>query len=628
MPPRNRRIRQQDRYAAPPPTTSTEGKAGSGKQDVFHFVSVNPSSEVQKSHNRTVIRSHASKYIWRQHRATRVDKVNGKKSCKRTESLASPRLAESLQEEAWSASPFTDVKDDEPQSAESSPTEPEEPSAGDVGPKEEDSTKSSEEPPPVPVRYVDNRLLLSPANNGSGTDEGSSSGRPFNQLISWFGDPTGNDTCPSMLGDSAISKLMHYAVYDLWPGLALGASNRKWSREDAAQSWLPHAWSNPALFTAFLYGAAGHLQTRKRLESAQFVPQTREEKLEQIICEGETVKRLSLMIKDQSLACSDEVILAVLCMAFNRADYSGWNVSDPWPKAPLRNLQWLDVYGGLSLNDKHVQGLMALIQAKGGLSQVTLPGLAEILSTSAIMLSAKSLAKPRLPFVPIFQETANGQTPNWPSVARPVGINLETTDPIAKASLPDDLKDVLHNMRDYNTVINLYSQGLIPQLELAVIADRRNYIQFTLISLPSIREIHGQFIKTHRTYEPTRLAAMVYSLLIIFPLPAANRPFPRLAMMMANALSEPDVNPLTSSLWQGSRELLLWVLVVGGMAAKHTPHREWFANTLGEAIRNPDGSVSTWEDVKAVLTGIMWMDSVCDMGGQAVWTDAMMKQEE
>lgn len=175
--------------------------------------------------------------------------------------------------------------------------------------------------------------------------------------------------------------LPEIAAFDLWPGLVLGAADQKWDRTTAAEKWLPRAMANPALFTAFLYGAAGHMQTRKRLESTQLVPQTREEKLEQIICETETIKQLNKMMQDPSQACSDDVILAVLCMAFNRIDYSGWNVLDTSPKAPLRNLQWLDVYGGLSLNDHHVKGLLALIQTKGGLTKMKLPGLPETLST-------------------------------------------------------------------------------------------------------------------------------------------------------------------------------------------------------------------------------------------------------
>jgi hypothetical protein len=103
--------------------------------------------------------------------------------------------------------------------------------------------------------------------------------------------------------------------------------------------------------------------------------------MEQIICESETVKRLNKMMRDPAQSCTDEVILAVLCMAFNRTDYSAWSVkNNPSSKAPLRNLQWLDVYGGLSLNDQHVKGLLALIETRGGIEAMKLPGLAETLS--------------------------------------------------------------------------------------------------------------------------------------------------------------------------------------------------------------------------------------------------------
>ncbi|WEW61327.1 hypothetical protein PRK78_006817 [Emydomyces testavorans] len=380
--------------------------------------------------------------------------------------------------------------------------------------------------------------------------------------------------------------------------------------------------SSPPLFTAFLYGAAGHMQTRKRLESAQFAPQTREEKLEQIICETETIKQLNKMMHDPSQACSDVVILAVLCMAFNRIDYSGWNVStDPWPKAPLRNLQWLDVYGGLSLNDHHIKGLLALIEMKGGLSQVKLPGLAETLSTSAVMLSTKYLVKPRLPFVPIFKESAQGQTPRWPTVVNPIALGSLADDgrrdPILKAGLPQDISDILRHMRDYNNVVNLYSQGLLPELEPAVIADRRNWIQYNLVSLSSGCEFHEDFSQAYKTYEACRLSALIYSMLVIFPLPAANRPFQRLSSMMRTALMDSGL----STSWGCASEMLLWSLVLGGLAAKDTPEREWFAGRLRDAIATV--GLENWEALKGLLTEVMWMDSVCDMGGQALWMEAL-----
>ena len=73
MPPKPRRPKLVDRRRQRTTNAPEDNAEGSKKGDVFHFVSVNPSSETQKSENRSVIRSHASKYIWRQHRAVRAD---------------------------------------------------------------------------------------------------------------------------------------------------------------------------------------------------------------------------------------------------------------------------------------------------------------------------------------------------------------------------------------------------------------------------------------------------------------------------------------------------------------------------------------------------------------------------
>lgn len=138
--------------------------------------------------------------------------------------------------------------------------------------------------------------------------------------------------------------------------------------------------NHPALFDAFMYGAATHMQTRKRLGSAQIELQSQQEKLELIITEAETIRHLNRLLQDPVQACSDELILAVLCMAFNRVDDSAWSAADPPLRPPLRNLQWLNVYGTLSGNHVHVEGLLELIELRGGQERMKMPGLAETVS--------------------------------------------------------------------------------------------------------------------------------------------------------------------------------------------------------------------------------------------------------
>ncbi|PGH15694.1 hypothetical protein AJ79_02288 [Helicocarpus griseus UAMH5409] len=719
MPPKTRRTRPAERRG---PAASARADSEAKPNGIFHFVSVNPSSELQKSENRSVIRSHASKYIWRQHRAVRTDGNNfNPSSSKHGHSPIDPIISPNPLHNATDARPWAltpDPVNGEDALSTYSPTEGSVASSSDTdreieGPVKPASIVNHRDDERKNTPYQDSESVESNMAAAADLYEHESNtiaGRPFNQLMDFISNP--GHSFPSMLGESAISKLMRYAAFDLWPGLVLGAGNKKWDHEAAAQNWLPRAMSNPALFTAFMYGAAGHLQTRKRLESAHVSPQTREEKLEQIICESETIKQLNKMMLDPQQLCTDEVILAVLCMAFNKIDYSSWNAdAESAPKAPLRNLQWLDVYGGLSLNDQHVKGLFALIHTRGGLDKLTMPGLAETLSTSAIMLSTKYIAKPRLPFVPIFKESATGQTPKWPHLAsntNPMAMsmidlssnieppfsppdnsdnytndpswdrstntntnrnrnsNLKPADIFTNSNLPHSLTAVLRNMQNYNAVVTMYTQGLLPYLELPVIADRRNWIQYELLSLKSINELsdatqdttsspsnsthassksatpsptvtttststsqhsHSHpHLPNYNIYEPTRLAAMIYSMLVVFPLPAANRPFPRLCRMTKAALIAADIesispvnphfNPQTSC-WSGATDVLFWVLMLGAMAARNTPSEEWFVERARDA-RLVYG-VRSWKQIKGIVEGVMWMDCVCDFWLMGVW---------
>ncbi|EER44707.1 conserved hypothetical protein [Histoplasma capsulatum var. duboisii H88] len=685
MPPRARRGRLSERRAV---ATSTGAGSDAKPSEVFHFVSVNPSSEFQKSENRSVIRSHASKYIWRQHRASRTDGNNPNSStAKSVPSRKQLLIAPTSSYGAAKETPWPLLSDgtegEEPVLTLAPPDE------YNMSPSDDEDTVNSREIQPVDNEvdnnggvswFASNNQLAQSSMESAAViyaDERNTMPGPFNQLMAFIGEPA--NTFPSMLGGSSVSKLMRYAIFDLWPGLVLGAGNKKWTQEDVAQSWLPRAMSHPALFTAFLYGAAGHLQTRQRLESAIIAPQTREEKLEQIVCETETIKQLNKMMLDPQQTALDEVILAVLCMAFNKTDYSKWTSDiDPAPKAPLRNLQWLQVYGGLSLNDQHVKGLLALIQTRGGLDQLKLPGLAETLSVSSIMLSTKYLAKPRLPFFPIFKDSTSGKTPKWPNLSShtcPMPINItnpasniqpspapyrlnnssnnskgintssstETTSPgdiFARSNIPTALATVLRQIQNYSTVVNLHSQGLLPYLELAVIADRRNWVQYELLSLKSIHELKeetevvgpssptsiSQQPYNYKIYEPLRLTALIYSMLVIYPLPPAKRPFPRLCRMLKAALVAADIGNITPNdscrnyhCWTGAAEMLLWVTMLGTMAARNTPSEDWYVERCRDVMRFV--GVRSWEQLKAVMITVMWMDCVCDMGGMAVWLE-------
>lgn len=100
------------------------------------------------------------------------------------------------------------------------------------------------------------------------------------------------------------------------------------------------------------------------------------------VCEAEVIAQITAILPNTDQAVCDAVILSVLCMATNR--YAGGpkchqDMESPF-QAPLRSLQWLDVYGRLSPNPLHQAGLSQLVYLRGGLEKIELPGLAAVIS--------------------------------------------------------------------------------------------------------------------------------------------------------------------------------------------------------------------------------------------------------
>jgi hypothetical protein len=118
-------------------------------------------------------------------------------------------------------------------------------------------------------------------------------------------------------------------------------------------------------------------------------------------------------------------------------------------------------------------------------------------------------------------------------------------------------------------------------------------------------------------YEACRLVAIMYCIHVTFPV---------LRTMYARRLLLPQMEEAIGKiqLATGDRalgELVLWCVVVGGIAASSQPERLVFAIQLF--------NVSTflcftqWSDAKVVLRKFPWVDCVCDRGGAAFWNEVL-----
>ena len=96
--------------------------------------------------------------------------------------------------------------------------------------------------------------------------------------------------------------------------------------------------------------------------------------------------------------------------------------------------------------------------------------------------------------------------------------------------------------------------------DVPLLTDQRNITQHTLLCLSPASDLHSFFSHpTHAaTYEACRLAALVFGVGVIFPIPAQNTPLNTLARLIRSVLLQPTSTDLWSS--PSTRLPLIWVL--------------------------------------------------------------------
>ena len=174
-----------------------------------------------------------------------------------------------------------------------------------------------------------------------------------------------------------------------------------------------------------------------------------------------------------------------------------------------------------------------------------------------------------------------------------------------------------------HTYIGIIKATPNPIQDVSLLADQRNLTQHTLLSLSPASEISNFFSHPTRaaTYEACRLAALIFGVGVLFPIPAQNTPLNTLARLIQAVLFKPS----SSELWcsPSTRLSLIWVLTLGGIAANGAPERAWFASALGDVGRRT--GLNSWASIKSVLASMLWYEAACDRAGEDLWRENASK---
>ncbi|KAJ5537774.1 hypothetical protein N7494_007253 [Penicillium frequentans] len=368
------------------------------------------------------------------------------------------------------------------------------------------------------------------------------------------------------------------------------------------QFWLPLSMNDKALFSALLSASLSH-QTINCLLDGGASLWTRDTERNLQVSYGETIRAINDSLRDPIRATADSTILAVL-MAVEKPDVQigkPWSQESPF-QAPLQGLQWLKVHSAREPNIAHQEGLCRIVKLRGGLSNIGTPGIAAAAFYRVLVNSTLLLTAPELPFYPLsgapIQELCTDATGQPTAEARMKLLN--------DAGLKPGIVSSLQELAAYTASIESYIRGDTLRLDAQSMCDRRNLAQWNLMCIAPESGLKQE----NALSEICRLAAMIYSIGVTFPLAGVGAPFPRLVRMLqaeikiSGILEDQSLLPITYS-------LLLWALTMGGIAADGGPERKWYtialANIMGQY------QVDDWKDLKASLKAILWLDSIVPM---------------
>lgn len=209
-----------------------------------------------------------------------------------------------------------------------------------------------------------------------------------------------------------------------------------------------------------------------------------------------------------------------------------------------------------------------------------------------------------LPFVPLSREDENIDLADLPQDQE--GLI---------AMMSPSMRLTFKKMHRFNAMLAYYLSGNSQSPSLANFADARNRIQHDLLSLPQGDQLDAAIVSdltaaSTTGYELMRISLLLYSFVVIFPIPFPFGPFIQLRVMLREVLTKPDTYRRLPN------AIILWSLTIGSIIPTHE-EKDWFAKRLIEIMSwTKVGSV---EELKVILKSIIWQESVLDPFLGNIW---------
>ena len=174
---------------------------------------------------------------------------------------------------------------------------------------------------------------------------------------------------------------------------------------------------------------------------------------------------------------------------------------------------------------------------------------------------------------------------------------------------------VLLQLGSYTVAVDNYVTNNSQAQDVSILADERNLVQHGLMSLAredeSYHEGPMQLVCSQCWH-----AAIVYDLTVVFPLPNTAALFDILAVRMKQLISDKAVQ----TRWHHAPYLMLWITVMGAIAAIGSDLRPWYVDILSRLSHRLQ--IRDWDHLRYLLQHFLWHPSTNDSDGLELWEES------
>ncbi|PPJ51926.1 hypothetical protein CBER1_09374 [Cercospora berteroae] len=317
----------------------------------------------------------------------------------------------------------------------------------------------------------------------------------------------------------------------------------------------------------------------------------------------------------------EKLIFGMMILSNHEAEPQHLEERDLPFRPHLPSANWFRCWGRTDAIEAHERTAFLLINQLGGLKALQMPGLAPMVALVDMFRRSSAVHDIRPDFdcywdlhgsdlLPYYYESIVSSSPSEESFASTAGAGFSRLASVLPAKAISLFSDLACPDMVMSQCLQRHSTSAKEQRFL----DVRNAIIHRLLSLPSWNDLPAyEQDRTNRLlYRICCTTCLVYSNGAMLPMPPHNGWNVRLTAQVRELLEKTDM-----SYWHSSMQsLLLWTILISGMAAYETENRSFFEQALENYLSHRP---LTYEQAFSEVKNFVWSDSVCELGSRELW---------